>query len=169
MLGCIWGSIRSVPLDIPMELLKDVAPEIVLRQLEFLLLLLSFYTLLAADNSELLFSDAVRTNILPFFNNHTCSLQTLEMSLRTAGSWMHPLVFRGDQFDLGPLFKGLYYAPHLNTLSLIPFPPFSKLMEAHCIPFLSAPWTSTVTIFCKKYLFPSLISSISISPSISIF
>ena len=132
--GAFSGSLRSVSLDIPIELLNEVAPKVVLRRLESLSL--SFYALPGADNSELLFSDAVRTNILPFLNNHTRSLQTMELSLRTAGSWMHPSIFRGEQFDFGPLFKGLYYVPHLNSLALDITPStsissVSRLLKAH--------------------------------------
>ena len=101
---------------------------------------LSFYALPAADKSELLSSDAVRAST-SFINNHTCSLQTIELSLRTAGSWMHPSMFRDLEFDFGPFRKGLYYAPHLNTpvsrsvyithLQLVfrPFLAFSKFMR----------------------------------------
>jgi hypothetical protein len=107
---------------------------VVLRRLESLSL--SFYALPAADNPQLLFSEAVRTNILPFVNNHRRSLQTIELSLRTAGSWIHPSIFRGGQFDFGPLFKSLYYVPHLNTLSLDIAPSTkissaSRLLKAH--------------------------------------
>ena len=86
-LGCMpprlhacWGaftdSLCSVSLDIPIELLNEVAPKVVLRRLESLSL--SLCALPGANNSELLLSDAVRTNILPFLNNPTRSLQTME-------------------------------------------------------------------------------------------
>jgi hypothetical protein len=83
--GAFSGSLRSVSLDIPIELLNPC-----------------------------------RCHFMPFrafLNNYTRSLQTTELSLRTAGSWMHPSIFRGGQFNFGPLFRGLYYVPHLNSLA----------------------------------------------------
>ena len=96
------GSLRSVSLDIPIELLSGVVPKVVIWRLGSFSL--SFYALPAADNSELLFSDAVK-NTFTFLNNHTRSLQTIELSIRIAGFWMHLYIFRGDQFDFEPCLK----------------------------------------------------------------
>jgi hypothetical protein len=122
--GAFAGSLRSVSLDIPM---KGVAPKFSRTSGAWILVAV----ILCPFGGPITLNYNSRSTITV-----TRSLQTIELSLQTAGSSMHPSIFRGGQFDFGPFFKSLYYVPHLNTLALDIAPSTriasaSRLLKAH--------------------------------------